>query len=98
MGNSVEKEKYLKPFSGDESSQSSEVSIDYFISNIEILLILEKWNEEEAAANACKLLTGKAFTWLENLRRESPEMVAQWSKLKPKLVARFANGKGGNNN
>ena len=56
MGNSVE--KMTKSFSGDEAS---DVTIEYFIANIEIISNLEKWNEEDTAANAIKALTGKDF-------------------------------------
>ena len=56
MGNSVE--KMTKSFSGDEAS---DVTIEYFIANIEIISNLEKWNEEDTAANAIKALTGEDF-------------------------------------
>ena len=56
MGNSVE--KMTKSFSGDEAS---DVTIEYFIANIEIISNLEKWNEEDTAANAIKVLTGQDF-------------------------------------
>ena len=39
----------------------------------------------------CFHYLGKAFTWVDNLRRESPETIADWPKLKSKLIGRFAN-------
>ena len=55
------------------------------------LTIGQLWLFRKTINTSGLLYIGKAFTWVDNLRRESPEMVTDWPNLKSKLIGRFAN-------
>ena len=89
MGNTVNKEEKANfmTFSGDDNDA---YKVANFIADVEVITKMSNLYDADIASNAIKAMTGKALTWVENLKRETPEVAKDWSKLKFKLVERFA--------
>ena len=86
----------LRLHSIEPGDDNDDYNVNNFINDVDIYARFRKSSDADTAANASKIMTGKASVWVENLRRESPEMVASWSKLKVKLVNRFGAISAGN--